>query len=156
MFTLKIKLSRDRIVIAVCIALTFISLGCHFFSFGGFPKRADTLDRRVEYLNGLGYNAYADSETKKKVLLPEKFDDIHTSYNQLQKEGGFDLTRYRGCVAELYTYELDRFCDLKEAKVNLLVYNNVIIGGDITTLERGGLCVPLMSTEDNQEKLKDN
>ncbi len=155
MFTFKVKLSRDRILIAGCALLAVLSLVWHFLTFSEIsPKGKDTA-ARVEYLKTLGYSAMADSESHKPILLPAKFDEVYTSYNELQKEGGFDLSRHRGCEAELYTYNLSRFYELKEAMANLIVYRDKIIGGDISTLEKGGLCLPLLSVDENIKELKD-
>ncbi len=155
MFILKLRLTRDRVIIAVCLLLTALSLTLHFLSFGGFPQRAENSLERVDYLVALGYEVDPSSEKVKTILLPEKFDNIYDSYNQLQKAGGFDLREYRGRTAELYTYKLLRLYDLKEASVNLIVCKNIIIGGDVATLEKGGLCMPLIKAEENITELKE-
>lgn len=155
MFTFRLKLSKDRVLIALCAALAVASLVWHFFAFSTVLPNGETEANRKEFLEELGYTVTADSTAAKSVFLPEKFDWVYTSYNELQGRAEFDLSRYRGCEARLYTYKLGRIHDLKEATASLLVYRDKIIGGDISSLEKGGVCLPLVSAEENSKELKE-
>lgn len=156
MFILKFRLSRDRVIIAACLLMTAIALLWHSLSLGGVSPRGDSRETRVGFLRSLGYSVVENTETHKTILLPTKFDKVYTSYNQLQNDAGFDLSRYRGCEAELYTYKLTEFSDLGEVVVSLIIYRNKIIGGDISSLEKGGVCLPLVSAEKNMSKENQN
>ncbi len=155
MFVFKLKLSRDRVLIVICVLLAVMSLAWHFMFFSNILPKGETVGDRVEYVKKQGYTAVTDSETQKTILIPKEFNSVYTAYNEIQISANFDLSRYRGCGAQLYTYKLDKFGDIKEAKVNLIVYRDKIIGGDITTLEKGGLCLPLIAAEENIKDLKE-
>lgn len=156
MFVLKFRLSRDRVIVAACILMTTVALLWHSLSLGGVSPRGDSKEARLEFLGSLGYVVEDDSESHKTILLPTKFDKVYAAYNGLQKDVGFDLSRYRGCEAELYTYKLTKPKDFSEAAVSLIVYRNKIIGGDISSLENGGVCLPLATAEENKLKDKQN
>lgn len=155
MFTLKFRLTRDRVIIAACVLITAIALLWHSLSLGGVSPRGDSREARVTFLNSLGYSVLSKSETHKTITLPFEFDHVYDSYNQLQKTADFDLSSFRGCEADMYTYNLTEFETLKEASVSLIVYRNKIIGGDVSSLEKGGVCMPLISAESNLKRLKD-
>ena len=155
MFTLNFRLTRDRIIIAACVLITAIALLWHSLSLGGVTPRGDSRESRVDFLNSLGYSVLDKSEVCKTINLPFEFDHVYDSYNQLQKTADFDLSSFRGCEADMYTYKLTEFKALKEASVSLIVYRNKIIGGDVSSFEKGGVCLPLISAESNLKRLKD-
>ena len=98
--------------------------------------------KRVSYLKGLGLNVDDSNTTHKQIIIPEKFNDVYTAYNALQKKAGFDLSDYKGKTATVYTYSLD-----SEHDVHIIVNNNCIIGGDVAALSIDGEMRPLMQNK---------
>ena len=46
------------------------------------------LSNQVSYLKGLGLNVDDSNTTHKQIIIPEKFNDVYTAYNALQKKAG--------------------------------------------------------------------
>jgi hypothetical protein len=76
--------------------------------------------------------------SSKEIIIPSEFDQLYKNYNSVQKEAGFDLSRYKGETVTLYTYRLN---DVKN--VDLLVLDGQIIGGDISDAKAEGTFYPL-------------
>ena len=94
----------------------------------GIKTNAD----RLAYLSSLGWETGAQEIGLQEVRIPDSFDDVMTSYNQLQQEHGFDLLKYKGKRVMRYTYEVLNHEDSRNGVyAELLVYKNQIIGGDL-------------------------
>lgn len=93
----------------------------------------------AEFLKQFGWNV-ADKPTEvKDVTIPSEFDRIFTSYNEIQKQQGFDLSKYKRKNVKRYTFELTNYGDY-DGKVyaNILVYRNRVIGGDVCSADMTG------------------
>lgn len=80
-----------------------------------------------------------------QVTLPETFGTEYTDFLTLQREAGFHLTTYAGKTVTRYTYEITNYptgSDLVYA--DLLVHNQVIIGGDIRSSRLDGFMSSLL------------
>jgi len=89
-------------------------------------------DDRLTYLSSLGWKTGAKEVTAQEVRIPETFNEVETSYNEIQKQHGFDLLDYKGKRVMCYTYEIVNHDKAKEGVyAQLLIYKNRIIGGDI-------------------------
>ena len=80
-----------------------------------------------------------------KVHIPADWDNVYINYNALQKEGGFDLEPWKGRTCTRYTYLIPEY----NARGNVLVYNGVVIGGDICSITLDGIMLPI-----EKDKLK--
>ena len=84
--------------------------------------------------------------TKKTVTIPGEFGDVYERYNELQKQQGFDLYRYRSREAVVYTFPVVSVdgvhTDLAEAHV--MVCDDTVIGGDLADISLGGGMLPLL------------
>lgn len=78
-------------------------------------------------------------EEAKEIIIPTKFSDVYEEYNSLQRDAGFDLSAYMGCKVKRYTYKITD----SENRVDLLVFDGRVIGGDIISYELGGEIKPL-------------
>lgn len=74
------------------------------------PTLADR-PARIEYLSALGFQVDPDSEQRQEILLPRQFDDVLQNYNELQQQQGFDLERFAGQSATLYSYTVTNWPD---------------------------------------------
>lgn len=93
-----------------------------------------------EYLKGLGYTpVYEESSTYK---VPEEEEAVFELYNELQREGGFDLSQYRGETLTRVTYSLTD-CGEENVYANLLFRKREVVGGDISQRALNGFMVPL-------------
>ena len=83
-----------------------------------------------KYLKSLGYEIeYINS---KEVNIPENFGEGLKKYNNLQKQQGFNLEKYRGksCIQKQYCVTSKKAYP-KKYIANVLVYKNKLIGGDL-------------------------
>ena len=98
-----------------------------------------THEKRLMYINSLGYEVNEKNIQSKEITIPYEFSDVYTKYNQLQKEAGFDLSDYRGKKATVYSYELWQ----ENTVLHIIVYNGQIIGGDVAETAIDGDMLPL-------------
>lgn len=92
-----------------------------------------------EIVKSMGYDAETEPSETETIVIPEKFNDVYEKYNALQREGGFDLEPYRGKTCTRYTYLIPSL----DARANILVYENRVIGGDICGITLDGFMIPL-------------
>lgn len=95
-------------------------------------KTLQTEQERIDFLKNLGWEIAEKTSSSAEVIIPPDFDDVYEAYNTMQKENGFDLSRYKGKQATLYTYVITNHpSGEQEVYANLLICKNKIIGGDI-------------------------
>ena len=74
------------------------------------------------------------------ITVPKNWNDVYTSYNDLQKQQGFDLRPYKGKTARKLVYALsdsDRY-------VTVLICDDRIIAADISAMQPGADPQPLL------------
>ena len=93
----------------------------------------DTLER-VAFIENLGYTVNRETpEESKDIQIPYVFNDIYNQYQKIQQKAGYDLTKYSGNNATLYTYSLI-YKNRTDVYAHLLVVDEKVIGGDISAL----------------------
>ena len=150
MFVLNLKLNR-RSIYAFLIGATAISVFIiAVFYFKKPPKISgeDTLSRRA-YLNSLGYEVVQESEETTLITIPDDFSNTYKNYNKKQTDAGFNLLQYKGYDATVYTYLLTNFEGFNSVYANLIIINNCVVGGDISTIQNGGFILPLKTYKEN-------
>lgn len=96
---------------------------------------------RVAYLAENGWEAESPAISKESVVIPRSFSPVFESYNDLQKEQGFDLSQYCGLEVDLYTYRLINTQIGDDVVAMLYLYNGTVIGGDVhSTALDGFMC----------------
>ena len=63
-----------------------------------------------------------------------QFNSVYQEYNSLQHDIGMDLEKYRGESCTKYTFDMD-----ENFVLNIIVYNNHFIGGDISEKDFNGI-----------------
>ncbi len=99
-------------------------------------KSADDVGR---FLSQFGWQTDGKPEEVETVTVPEAFDKVFAAYNELQKEQGLNLSKYRGKEVTRYTFRVTNY-EGYEGKVfaNVLVYRNRVIGGDVCSADTSG------------------
>lgn len=130
-----ITLSKKSLyIILASLIILLVVIGQLFtIKAGGIPGSTNAL--RVEYLTGLGYKVNETAVSVKEIVIPENFSDVYEEYNRLQQTVGFDLLRYKGDKACIYTYSI---FDSEDTVINLIVSDNNIIGGDVSSVKING------------------
>ena len=96
-------------------------------------------EERVRFIEQFGLCVKAEPVTEETVALPETFDRVLNEYNELQKLQGLDLTKYRNKRVSHYTYEVTNYEGYDgKVYVNLLVYRNKVVGGDVCSADSSG------------------
>lgn len=102
-----------------------------------------TNEDRVAFLKQFGWEVNTTPiEEEEEVTIPSEFDKVFIGYNELQKQQGLDLSKYKRKDVTRYTYEVTNYPDY-EGKVyaNILVYRGKVIGGDICSADVNGFVV---------------
>jgi len=110
-------------------------------STAGAAKDAElsTNKQRVAFLNSLGWQVDNDPVEVAEVIIPQTFNAVYKNYNAIQKTQGFDLLKYRSVRAKRWTYNVTNYPGVTEGvRANLLVYNNKLIGGDVSSVSING------------------
>ena len=106
---------------------------------GGSTLRTEKA--RIAYLAENGWEAESPAISKESVLIPRSFSPVFETYNELQKEQGFDLSEYCGLEVDLYTYRLINSGIGDDVVAMLYLYNGTVIGGDVhSTALDGFMC----------------
>lgn len=147
MFVLSMKTTRARIAAAVVIVLLLVAVmvvsRSSVATMGAVTVSDD--EARRDYIASLGYTLAAEAPTVREVMLPADFDDTLAQYNALQQTAGYDLDAYRGCRLKRYTYAVTGLSE--DAVVNLYVYKNAVVGGDVSSTAAGGFCRALTPSD---------
>ncbi|MCI8442308.1 MAG: DUF4830 domain-containing protein [Provencibacterium sp.] len=100
---------------------------------------AQTAGQRLEFISQFGWEVEEEPVEIEEVLIPAEFDAVYESYNTLQRAQGLDLTRYRGKMVKRFTYQVLNYPDSgDEVRLNLLVAENKVIGGDVCSMALDG------------------
>lgn len=98
-----------------------------------------TEDDRISFLNQFGWEVETSPAEETTVTIPEEFDKILKTYNEVQKQQGLDLSKYKGKSVTRYTYEITNYPDYNgKVYVNMIVYKNRVIGGDVCSADVNG------------------
>lgn len=103
---------------------------------------------RVKFIEKYGWRVEQTAYLCEKVQIPVTFDGALKEYAEMQKNSGFDLSKYRGAVTERYSYRvLNHARDQKYAYANVFVYQGKIIAADIVSPKTDGFIAPINDVE---------
>lgn len=158
MFVFSIKASTLKIAAVVCasvvalvVLLTMIPVNeptaaslmyseTGTYNFTGVKSNDD----RVAFLSQFGWEVESTPIEEVKVTIPSEFDKVFVGYNELQKQQGLDLTKYKNKEAMRYTYKITNYPDYEgTVYANILVYRGKVIGGDVCTADVNGFVLTL-------------
>lgn len=100
---------------------------------GCYSLKCDKDDEQSTFLEQFGLSSEKITDSC-EVTIPKDFNDTYEQYNELQKEIGLDLEKFKGKSVQKVTYELKN-CKTKFAV--LLIYKGKVIGGHLTNGEYG-------------------
>ncbi|MDR0314585.1 MAG: DUF4830 domain-containing protein [Oscillospiraceae bacterium] len=149
MFVYSVKSSKIKVIllIALCILATTAFLLASGMdnkpsSKDGINLKASDAEERVAFLSQFGWEFTQDPIEVSEVIIPAEFDETYEAYNDIQKEQGFDLSRYKGLRIKRWTYEIKNYpgypADSGFIRANVLVYDGLVIGGDVCSVELNG------------------
>ena len=155
MFVISMKSDKleKYLIIAVACALTTIGGIINVIStesapaanVGGVNMRAETAEERIAFFSQFGYDISEDPLEVKEVVIPSEFDETYEEYNTLQKSQGLDLSKYKGKRVKMWSYAIKNYPGYETTdgtiRGNILVYNGVVVGGDVSNIELNGFMV---------------
>ena len=98
-----------------------------------------TEEARKEFLKQFGWETANESKESAEITIPNDFDKILQSYNDIQKNQGLDLSKYKGKTVTRYTYEVTNYPEYKgTVYANIIIYKNKVVGGDICSSDIDG------------------
>ena len=102
-----------------------------------------TEQERMAFLSANGWEAEETPLAATEVTIPATFDETYEQYNALQQSQGFDLQKLAGKKAMEYTYHVTNYPDNPDVAAHLLVYQDKIVGADLSAMEQGGFIAPV-------------
>jgi hypothetical protein len=150
MFVVSMSSSNLKKLFGVVFALALVSLVAVFFvnsqSNVNIKKvslyTAETADDRLKFISDLGWIVDEEPVEVRQIAIPQEFDDVYSNYNEIQLSQGYDLTKYAGRSAKRWTYIIRNYPDVSSdedyVRINLLVCDGKIIGGDVCSIKLDG------------------
>ena len=154
MFVYSLRASTLKFFAVICVALvTLITLITLIPDYGSVSTSAineqvtmdynfdkvKTNEDRIAFLSQFGWEVNSQPVEAVEVTIPSSFDKIFVGYNEIQKQQGLDLTKYKNKKIMRYTYEVTNYKDY-DGKVyaTVLVYRNKVVGGDVCSADVKG------------------
>lgn len=136
---------RKLKIIAVISLSAILAGGIIYFM--QTPEKTDriTLDSnssRVGFLNMNGYDVSEENYQCDSVHIPYDFSAVYEQYNQIQIKQGFNLSKFKGKEADIYTYHLNND---ENMNLVLIMHDNTLIGCDVHNSEYGSEILPLIN-----------
>jgi len=102
-------------------------------------KGIKTNEDRVAFLGEYGWQVKEEPLATQELIVPGEFDESYAEYLALQAGQGFDLEKYAGKRLKRYTYEVTNYPSGESGvQVNLLVYKNTVVGGEVLSAKLDG------------------
>ena len=104
----------------------------------------------IDFLSQYGWSVDDEPIEECEITIPNEFDKVISSYNEIQKQQGLDLTKYAKKTAKRYTFKINNYPDYSgTVYANIIVYRDKVIAGDICTADAKGFIhtLPMPSTK---------
>ena len=99
-----------------------------------YSTSAKNISEIKHLAENFGINIADDSPIIENIRIPMQFNSVYQKYNSLQHDIGMDLEKYRGESCIKYTFDMD-----ENFVLNIIVYNDHFIGGDISESDFNGI-----------------
>lgn len=154
MFIYSMRASTLKFFAVVCVALvTLITLITFIPDYSSVSTSADdnsnsatysydkikTNDDRIGFLSQFGWKVKPEVVENVEITVPSTFDKIFVGYNEIQKNQGLDLSKYKNKKVMRYTYEVTNYEGYNgTVYATVLIYRNKVIGGDVCSADVKG------------------
>ncbi len=152
MFVVSIKSDKLKKIFVTALILVLTLIGGLVYvskqealpasTVGGINMKATNNDERVAFFSQFGLEATEEPIEVKEIVIPTEFDDNYIRYNEIQKKQGLDLEPFKGTRVKYWSYEILNYPGLENSdgriRGNLLIYNGIIIGGDVSDIALDG------------------
>ena len=151
MFIYSLRAGTVKMIGVLCVALTILITLIAFvptYVAGGevvepaanysYDKVRTAADAAA-FLEQFGWQVEATPVETRTVTIPEEFDKVFAAYNEMQKEQGLNLARYKNKDVTRYTFAVTNYAGYEgTVYANVLVYRNRVIGGDVCSADVSG------------------
>jgi len=94
---------------------------------------------RIKFLEQFGWTVEEEPCEEAEITIPDEFDKIMNSYNELQKRQGLNLTKYKKKTLTRYTYKITNYPNYSgTVYANIILYKNRVVAGDICSADVNG------------------
>lgn len=94
---------------------------------------------RINFIKQFGWEVDSEALKEQEVLIPKEFDKVFSAYNEIQRRQGLDLSSFKKKSVMRYTYAVTNYPNYDgTVYVNILVYRNTVIGGDVCSADVNG------------------
>lgn len=104
--------------------------------------KASNSKERLKFISQFGWEVETEPSEVAEIIIPIEFDDVYSNYNEIQKQQSCDLTDYCGKRVKRWTYTIKNYPGYNEddtcVRINLLIYDGIVIGGDVSSTELSG------------------
>ncbi len=154
MFVYSLRASTVKLVGVICVALTVLITLIAFvptYSLSAPPSadadaavhysydKVKTAADAASFLKQFGWEVEETPVEEKTVTVPAEFDKIFSAYNEMQKEQGLNLSKYKNKDVTRYTFSVTNYQGYEgTVYANVLVYRNRVIGGDVCSADVTG------------------
>ena len=160
MFVFSLRANKPKLIAGLCLLL-IITVSLSVLLTGKYSDvkknqdisaKASNAQERIAFLSQYGWDINEDPIEVTEVIIPTEFNDVYTEYNELQKEQGMDLEPYKGLRVKKWIYEIKNYpehpSDNGSIRATLLIYDGMVIGGDISDFELDGFMQGFAYPED--------
>lgn len=150
MFIMSMKMSKKQIITLI-VVIVFIILGLFVglkvlteSKSSGSKSTETSLEFSTQediknYIKSFGWEIEENPVEVVDVLVPNEFSDVYTNYNQIQKQQGFDLEKYKGKKATRYTFVVLNYPNMPDhIRADVITCGNEIIASDICSVQIDG------------------
>ena len=145
MLVMTAKVDKKKIILVLAGAAVLVAVLIMLFGGGSeaTPSAAPSMstnDARVKFLTDFGWEVAASPVESGQVRIPEAGSEVFDRYNALQKSQGYDLSPFTGKIVMRYVYKIKNYPGASDpVYATLLVYQDQIIGGDVTDTSAKGV-----------------
>lgn len=150
MFVFSLRANKPKLIVGLCILL-IVSVSLSVLLSGRYinvrksndiSAKASDAQERIAFLSQYGWDINEDPIEVTEVIIPTQFNDTYTKYNELQKAQGMDLEPYKGLRVKKWIYEIKNYpgypTDNSPIRATLLIFDGMVIGGDVSNFELNG------------------
>lgn len=150
MFVFSVRANKPKLMIILCVVVVVLITAVFLIARrekptandGGISLKASDESERIAFLSQFGWKVNEDPIEVSEIIIPNEFDDTYSAYNEIQKLQDMDLSPYKGERVKKWVYAINNYPGYAEnndcIRATILVYNGIVIGGDVSSLELDG------------------
>lgn len=106
-------------------------------------KKIITSENITAYLLENGWETDSEMISSEEITIPYEFNETYSHFNDIQKQQGFDLNRFRGENALLITCPVTNYDSENDITAELIVKDTQLIAASLICTGKNGFIKPL-------------